>query len=62
MSGELLKTIGYVDGVLDNRASKSIDEIRKAEYLLDRIHQDLSLMQLFINRRKKITNRSRIAK
>ncbi|MDX8362734.1 MULTISPECIES: hypothetical protein [Bacillaceae] len=62
ISGELLKALGYVDETLNNRGNKSIDEIRKAEYLLDRIQQDLSIMQLALNRRKKITNQGRIAK
>ncbi|MDX8362687.1 MULTISPECIES: hypothetical protein [Bacillaceae] len=62
LSGELLKALAYSDEILNNRAHKSIDEIRKAEYLLDRIQQDLSKMQLALNNRKMKSNRGRIAK
>ncbi|WP_214482192.1 hypothetical protein [Bacillus sp. SM2101] len=62
LSGELLKALAYADEILNNRTYKSIHDIRKAEYLLDRIQQDLSKMQLALNRRKMISNQGRIAK
>ncbi|MFS1518671.1 hypothetical protein V1503_19735 [Bacillus sp. SCS-151] len=62
ISGELLKTLGYVDETLNNRTDNSIYEIRRAEYLFDRIQQDISLMKLAINKRKRKSKRGRIAR
>ncbi|MGM7684510.1 hypothetical protein ACSVDA_20520 [Cytobacillus sp. Hm23] len=62
ISGELFKALGYVDDFFINTANKSIDEIKEAEYILNRIQQDVSLMKLTINRRKKTSKQSRIAK
>ncbi|WP_320211510.1 hypothetical protein [Cytobacillus sp. IB215665] len=58
----MFKALGYVDELFINTANKSIDEIKEAEYILNRIQQDLSLMKLTINRRKKTSKQSRIAK
>ncbi|WP_214483102.1 hypothetical protein [Bacillus sp. SM2101] len=62
ISGELLKTLGYVDETLNNGSDNSIYEIRRAEYLFDRIQQDISLMKLTINKRKRKSKRGRIAR
>ncbi|MDX8362146.1 hypothetical protein [Cytobacillus sp. IB215316] len=62
ISGELLKTLGYVDETLNNGTDNSIYEIRRAEYLFDRIQQDISLMKLTINKRKRKSKRGRIAR